>query len=103
MEDYVEAPELTDDDNQHWNNNVYLKYLTDHEWRRALNPFIRSELFGLLCKKLDNEYLAKQTIAPPRQHIFRALQCCPLSKIKACLVGQDPYHTMTIADGFSFR
>lgn len=41
-------------------------------------------------------------IFPPQNQIFRALTLTPPDKLKACIIGQDPYHTPGAANGLAF-
>lgn len=57
--------------------------------------------FRQLQAFIDQEY-ASTTIYPPRSMIYRALELCPLDRVKVVIVGQDPYHGAGQAHGLSF-
>ena len=59
-------------------------------------PYYR-ELFFFL----KDEY-SKHVIYPDSEDIFNALHFTPLSKVKAVILGQDPYHEPKQAEGLSF-
>lgn len=42
------------------------------------------------------------TIYPSKEKIFRALEECPIQKLKVVILGQDPYHTPNVATGLAF-
>ncbi len=54
-----------------------------------------------LVKKVDNDFKS-YTIYPPHNLVLNAFSSCPYSKVKAVLVGQDPYHNPHQAMGLSF-
>jgi len=54
-----------------------------------------------LVKRVDKDY-SSYTIYPPHKLILNAYSSCPYSKVKAVLVGQDPYHNPNQAMGLSF-
>lgn len=72
----------------------------DDSWK----PFVAKEAEQAYFKKLDlflqNEY-AQHTVFPPQEAIFNALKT-PLHQVKIVLLGQDPYHDINQAHGFSF-
>ncbi len=39
---------------------------------------------------------------PPKKDIYRALELCPLNRVKVVIIGQDPYPTKGDACGLSF-
>ena len=39
---------------------------------------------------------------PPRDQWYRALELCPLDRVKVVILGQDPYHGLGQAEGLSF-
>lgn len=43
-----------------------------------------------------------ETILPPAEHIFAALEATPLEQVKVLVVGQDPYHNIGQAHGLCF-
>lgn len=50
---------------------------------------------------LEAEY-ASETVYPRREAVFRALDLTPLQKVKAVILGQDPYHEPGQAHGLAF-
>ena len=71
------------------------------DWSIFLNDFIKSTSFGELSDKL-NELQQTKTVFPEPQNIFKALENCSVKNTKVVLLGQDPYHTPSMATGLSF-
>jgi uracil-DNA glycosylase len=46
--------------------------------------------------------LTGQTILPPPDRTFAALELCPLEETRVVILGQDPYHSPGKADGLAF-
>lgn len=72
-----------------------------NDWDEVLKDFFESTHYKELMEFLDSEY-KEQTIYPPRSDIFNALKATPYSKVKAVIVGQDPYHGPNQAHGMCF-
>lgn len=67
----------------------------------ALTPITRTPEFRDLAAFLDGE-AASASIFPPAPQVFRALALTPLSRVRAVILGQDPYHGPGQAEGLSF-
>ena len=74
----------------------------DIEWRKALQSEFEKPYFEELVSFLDEERKRGVTIYPPESQIYRALDLCPPEKVKAVILGQDPYHGEVQACGLSF-
>lgn len=72
-----------------------------NDWRAALAPELQSESYQQLSDFLQTEYQT-QTVFPPEDQLFTALQLAPLKKVKVVILGQDPYHDDGQAHGLSF-
>lgn len=55
------------------------------------------ELEGFLDRERE-----RQTVYPPRDQVFRALELTPLGAVRVVLIGQDPYHGPGQAHGLAF-
>ena len=68
-------------------------------------PAVRAEFAKPYYRELYNfvrrEY-ADRTVYPPADQIFNALHLTPLGKVKAVILGQDPYHGEGQAHGMCF-
>lgn len=69
-------------------------------WGPVVQAFLASTT-GLRLASFIRERLAAGTVIyPPRP--FRALELTPLRKVKAVILGQDPYHGAGQAEGLAF-
>lgn len=73
----------------------------EESWNQRLNGEFQKEYFLGLTSFVKNEYATK-TIYPPGSLIFNAFNLCPFDKVKAVIVGQDPYHGPGQAHGLCF-
>lgn len=74
-----------------------LYQLIPDSWRKVLSEDAKSSLFLL------ESFLETQNhVLPARENIFAALAATPLAKVKAVVLGQDPYPTPGHANGLSF-
>ncbi len=78
-----------------------MEYVLSKDWSEKLNPHFTIEYKRTLFNWLENEY-NKNTIFPPKEKIFNALNLVPIKNVKAVIVGQDPYHVYGQADGLAF-
>ena len=70
-------------------------------WKLKLADEFNKEYFLKLSEFVRDEYRLK-TIYPPGALIFNAFNLCPFDKIKAVIIGQDPYHGPGQAHGLCF-
>ena len=70
-------------------------------WKILLADTLEKEEFALLADFLEKEYSSSE-IYPPFEDIFHSLRLTPPEKIKAVLLGQDPYHGEGQAHGLAF-
>ena len=70
-------------------------------WRPYLQAELTAPYFEALCKRVD---AARDTaeIYPPAGREFFALQATPPERVRAVILGQDPYHEPGQAMGLSF-
>ncbi len=73
----------------------------EDSWKSRLKEEFEKEYFINLSAFVKNEY-QNNTIYPPGGLIFNALNLCPLGKLKAVIIGQDPYHGPGQAHGLCF-
>lgn len=69
-------------------------------WRTLLPPQT-AETADRLLRRSEEERTG-HTVYPPRGSVFRALRLTPPEKVRAVIVGQDPYHTPGAACGLAF-
>lgn len=73
----------------------------DNDWDIILKGEFEKEYYQRLRQFLINEYRT-QTIYPDMYDIFNAMKMTPYSKVKAVILGQDPYHQPGEAHGLCF-
>lgn len=71
------------------------------DWLEAVGSEFKKSYYKELYEFIKKEY-ASRTVFPPADDIFNALKFTPLSKVKAVILGQDPYHNVRQAHGLSF-
>lgn len=71
-------------------------------WKNALAEEFSAEYMKELKKKLVEEIKAGVVLYLPAKQIFNAFNFTPFDKVKAVILGQDPYHGKGQAHGLSF-
>ena len=72
-----------------------------NDWDEILAGEFEQDHYKRIRYWLKKEY-AEQTIYPAAENIFNALRYTPYSKVKAVILGQDPYHGPGQAHGLCF-
>jgi uracil-DNA glycosylase len=70
-------------------------------WKLKLREEFDKDYFKKLSDFVRKEY-RKYLIYPPAGLIFNAFDLCPFDKVKAVIIGQDPYHGPEQAHGLCF-
>lgn len=70
-------------------------------WRASLSTVTASPRFAELSAFVARER-ATHTVYPPEDQVFRALSSTPPERVRAVIVGQDPYHGPGQAHGLAF-
>lgn len=65
-------------------------------------PFFREGAVDRVAQRVDERVAAGATVLPEPSAIFRALTLTPLPRVKAVILGQDPYPTPGDANGLAF-
>lgn len=77
--------------------------LVEESWLAALSEEFEKPYAKKLCKFVESEICGgKVPIYPPPYLIFNAFNSTPFDKVKAVILGQDPYHGPGQAMGLSF-
>ena len=76
-------------------------YKITKEWDEILKDEFSSPTYLKLREFLKSEY-STRTVYPSMYDIFNSMKTTPFNKIKAVLIGQDPYHEPGQAMGLSF-
>lgn len=72
-------------------------------WKDVLSPVFADAEFGRFAEWIRMEYSAPDyRVYPPAGRIFAAFDECPFERVKAVIIGQDPYHGAGQANGLSF-
>ena len=71
------------------------------KWREILHETINGNSFASLAAFVEEEY-KKEEIFPAYNEIFSAFIHTPPEKVKAVILGQDPYHEPGQAHGLAF-
>lgn len=72
-----------------------------NDWLEPLNSEFKKPYYKNLYEKVKQEYQTR-AIYPDANDIFNAFDFTPLSKVKAVILGQDPYHGPGQAHGLCF-
>lgn len=72
-----------------------------NSWDDVLGEEFNKEYYQKLRTFLKQEY-AEHTIYPEMYSIFNALKLTPYDRVKAVIIGQDPYHEPGQAQGLCF-
>ncbi|MEQ7032924.1 uracil-DNA glycosylase [Enterococcus durans] len=78
-----------------------MKEIIHNSWQDVLADEFEKPYYHSLRDFLKKEYKT-QKIHPDMYHIFEALELTPYEKVKAVILGQDPYHGANQAHGLSF-
>ena len=73
----------------------------NNDWDELLADEFKKDYYLQLRQFLKNEY-STRTVYPDMYDIFNALKATPREKIKAVILGQDPYHEPGQAHGMCF-
>ncbi|HTI11642.1 MAG TPA: uracil-DNA glycosylase [Puia sp.] len=74
----------------------------EESWKEVLKQEFTKTYFLEITTFLKTEKMAGKTIYPPGGQIFNAFNTTPFDKVKAVILGQDPYHGPGQAHGLSF-
>jgi uracil-DNA glycosylase len=74
----------------------------EDSWKKILKDEFSKPYFQQIALHLKTEKLQGKTIYPPGSLIFNAFNRTPFNKVKAIILGQDPYHGPNQAHGLCF-
>ena len=72
-----------------------------NSWDEVLAGEFEKEYYQKLREFLKEEYSTRR-VYPSMENIFRSLKETPYDRVKAVIIGQDPYHEPGQAHGLSF-
>ena len=73
----------------------------EESWKRVLGPEFEKKYFVDLTDFVRKAYMTEKCY-PPAKLIFNAFNRTPFDKVKAVILGQDPYHEPGQAQGLAF-
>lgn len=73
----------------------------EESWKSKLTGEFDKDYFIKLTEFVRREY-STGTVYPPGNLIFNAFNLCPFQKVRAVIIGQDPYHGPGQAHGLCF-
>ena len=73
----------------------------EESWYNILKDEFEKEYFKSLRIKIRDLYNTRE-IYPHPSNIFNAFNMTPFQKVKAVIIGQDPYHGLNQAHGLCF-
>lgn len=73
----------------------------DASWKERLADEVQQPYFLELAEFLKRERVA-HTVFPPKDQVYTAFKATPFDKVRAVILGQDPYHNAGQAHGLSF-
>ncbi len=80
-----------------------LKQFIPNDWQLLLNDYLQSSDWQSLSEKFAIEYQQYgDAIRPNRERIFNAMHLTPVNQVKVVILGQDPYHSLGLAQGLAF-
>lgn len=71
-------------------------------WNDILNDEKIKEYQSLAMNEVDEKINLGETVFPPKEYIFRAMELTPFEKTRVVILGQDPYHELHQANGLAF-
>ena len=71
-------------------------------WADKLKGFVFSSDFDKIIEGLYTLRESGKRFTPIVKHSMRAFEECPYKDLKVVIIGQDPYPTLSIADGVAF-
>lgn len=75
--------------------------LMEQGWKERLDAALSTPSFERLSAYVREEYQS-QTCYPPAHQVFAAFDHCPFDRVRAVILGQDPYHGPGQAHGLCF-
>jgi uracil-DNA glycosylase len=74
----------------------------EESWKEVLKDEFNKPYFQQIPLHIKTEKSQGKTIYPPGSQIFNAFNTTPFNKVKAVILGQDPYHGQGQAHGLCF-
>ncbi len=81
---------------------LFMDVQIEESWKQELKQEFTKSYFQQIVAFLKTERIQGKTIFPPGPLIFNAFTQTPFDKVKAVIIGQDPYHGPGQAHGLCF-
>jgi len=78
-----------------------MQNLLPNDWEQILKEEFTKEYWSLLMDNVKTSYL-ENVCYPPKSEIFNAFHYCSFKDVKVVIIGQDPYHGKSQANGLCF-
>ena len=78
-----------------------MRELIPEAWAELLEPYLNGPDFSALEEQVERAY-REEELYPPREELFTALRLTPPERVRAVILGQDPYHEPGQAQGLCF-
>lgn len=75
--------------------------MLNNDWQEVVGEQFQKPYFLELQRFLEKEY-SEHTVYPAKEEVFQAFRATPYQRVKAVILGQDPYHGPGQAHGLSF-
>lgn len=72
------------------------------DWAALLRAELSAPYFAVLMQRVAAAYAAG-AVFPPQEDVFAAFRLTPPERVRAVILGQDPYHEPGQAHGLAFR
>lgn len=83
------------------NGGIMMNLPITNDWQPILKEAMKTQSYQQLREFLKQEY-KQHTVYPHMHNIWNAFEHTPYQKVKAVILGQDPYHGTGQAHGLSF-
>jgi uracil-DNA glycosylase len=71
-------------------------------WSDILKTFVLSSEFTAILEELSVQVQNEKRFGPSLKEVFRAFELCPFDKLKAVIVGTEPFNQAGVPDGLAF-
>ena len=78
-----------------------MEFVLPPAWRALLQEETEKPYWRVLSARVDEAY-AQGEVFPPREALFAAFELTPPERVRAVILGQDPYHEPGQANGLAF-
>lgn len=78
-------------------------FISEAGWSKALSDEFKKSYFVALMNGIESDRLEGKLVLPfPMHSVYRALELCPLDRVKVVIIGESPYPRLRDATGVAF-